>query len=192
MSISASPYGLRPYSHNAAAQVAPEAIDGGIPSGYASAIYFNSPVTLATTGTLAIATTTSLLCGSFQGCRYKPDSTSLTVESQYWPASATYVAGSMTAWVVGYTDNSVRYRIQSSGSLAATAVGDQAALVNPSSGQNQFSVAAINSSLAGNGSTGQLRILNLYPSVSNSWGDSFTDVAVQIAGHVFYSQATAI
>lgn len=192
MSTSQQPYGLRPFAQNAAAQAAPEAIDGAIPSGYASAIYFNSPVTLATTGTLAVATTTSLLCGSFQGCRYKPDSTSLTVESQYWPASATYVAGSMTAWVVGYTDNNVRYRMQANGTLASTAIGDQAALVNPSSGTNQFSLASLNSSLVGAGSTGQLRILNLYPSVNNSWGDSYTDVVVQIAGHVFYPQATAI
>ncbi len=192
MSTSQTPYGLRPYTQGAGAQVAPEAIDGGIPSGYASAIYFNSPVTIATTGTLAVATTTSLLVGSFQGCRYKPDSTSLTVESQYWPAAATYVAGSMTAWVVGYTDPNVRYKIQANGSLAATAVGDQGALVNPSSGQNQFSVASINSTLVGAGSTGQLRVLNLYPSVNNSWGDSYTDVVVQIAGHAFYPQATAI
>lgn len=192
MSAVAAPYGLRPITQGAGAQVAPEAIDGGIPSGYASTIYFNSPVTLATTGTLAVATTTSLLCGSFQGCRYKPDSTSLTVVSQFWPASTTYVTGSMTAWVVGYTDQNVRYRIQANGTVAATAVGDQGALVNPSSGQNQFSVAAINSTLVGAGSTGQLRILNLYPSVSNSWGDSATDLVVQIAGHQFFSQATAI
>lgn len=192
MSVSSAPYGLKPYTHAAGSQVAPEAVDGGIASGYASAIYFNSPVQLTSTGVLNVATTTSLLCGSFQGCRYKPDSTSLVVESQYWPASATYVAGSMTAWVVGFTDPSVRYRMQSSGSLAQSAMGDQAALVNPSSGQNQFSVASINSTLIGATNTAQLRILNLYPGVNNSWGDSYTEVVVNIAGHQFYSQAVAL
>lgn len=191
MSTSATPYGLKPISHDSA-DVRPKALDGGISTGYASAIYFQSPVTLSTTGLLNVATTTSLLCGSFAGCRYKPDSTSLYVESQYWPASATYVAGSMTAYVFGFYDNNALFRVQANGSLTADSIGDQGALVNPSSGQNQFSVASINSTLVGATNTAQLRIVDVYPVANNSWGDSYTDVIVQIAGHSFYPQKTAI
>jgi hypothetical protein len=182
---------MRPLTHNSA-DVRPKAIDNGIASGYASAIYFNAPVQITTTGVLNVATTTSLICGVFAGCRYKPDSTSLYVESQYWPASQTYVAGTMTAYVIGYDDPQVLYRVQANGSLTQASIGDQGAFVNPSSGSNQFSLAALNSTLVGATNTGQLRILDILPTPNNSWGDSYTDVVVQIAGHQFYPQAVAV
>lgn len=191
MSNSATPYGLKPLTHNSA-DARPKALDAGIASGYASSIYLYAPVVLTTTGVLNVATTTSLICGSFAGCRYKPDSTSLYVESQNWPANQTYVAGSMTAWVFGYDDPQTLFRIQANGSLTQAAVGDQGAFVNPSSGQNQFSVASINSTLVGATNTGQLRVIDINPAPNNSWGDSYTEVIVQIAGHQFYPQAVAV
>lgn len=192
MSTSATPYGLRPISHNSA-DARPKAIDGGIASGYASAIYQNSPVTLSSNGTLiAVGAATDKICGMFVGCRYKPDSTSLWVESQYWPAAQTYVAGTMTAWIIGYDDPQVLYKIQSAGSLTQASIGDQVNMVNFNSGINQFSIATVSSGLQGAGNTGQLRILDVYPAPNNSWGDSYTEVIVQISAHQFYPQATAI
>jgi hypothetical protein len=191
MSTSATPYGLRPITHNSA-DVRPRGIDGAILSGYTSAIYFNSPVVMSTTGTLNVATTTSLICGTFAGCRYKPDSTSLYVESQYFPANQTYVAGTMTAYVIGYDDQQVLYRMQGNGSMTQDMIGAQSNPVNPSSGQNQFSVCSLNSTVIAAGSSGTFRILDIYPSPNNSWGDSYTEVIVQIAAHQFYPAIVGI
>lgn len=191
MSTSSTPYGMRPYNHNSA-QIYPKGIDNGIASGYASSIYFYAPVQVTTTGVLNIATTTSLICGVFAGCRYKPDSTSLYVESQYFPANQTYVAGTMTAYVIGYDDPQVLYKIQANGSLDQASLAAQSNFVNPSSGSNQFSLASINSTPIAAGSSGTLRILDVVPSPYNSWGDSFTEVIVQIAAHQFYPAANSI
>lgn len=185
MSTSATPYGLKPLTHNSA-DVRPKAIDGGILSGYSSALYFNSPVAMGTSGYLVVATTTSPLCGTFAGCRYKPDSTSLYVESQNFPANQTYVAGTMTAYVIGFDDPQVLYRMQANGSLTQDSIGAQSNPVNPTSGQNQFSVASLNSTVIAAGSSGTFRIIDIVPSPNNSWGDSYTDVIVQIAYHQFY------
>lgn len=191
MSTSATPYGLKPLTHNSA-DARPKGIDGGISSGYASSIYFNAPVLLSTTGFLNIATTTSLICGTFAGCRYKPDSTSLYLESQNWPASQTFVAGTMTAYVIGYDDPQVLYRMQGNGSMTQDMMGAQSNPVNPSSGQNQFSVCSLNSTVIAAGSSGTFRILDIFPSPQNSWGDSFTEVIVQIAAHQFYPAIVGI
>ncbi len=191
MSTSSTPFGLRVATHvNSDAR--PKAIDGGIISGYASTIYFGAPVTLSTNGTLNIATTTSPLIGSFAGVRYQPTVTDMTTVQQYWPANQAYVSGSCTAWVFGYDDPLLVYEIQANGSVAATAVGDQANPVNPSSGTGQFSLCSLNSSLVGAGSSGTFRILDVVPRPNNAWGDSFTNVYVQIAAHQYYPATTAI
>jgi hypothetical protein len=191
MSTSATPYGLKPLTHNSA-DARPKGIDGGILSGYTSAIYFNSPVLMSTTGNLNVATTTSLICGTFAGCRYKPDSTSLFVESQNFPANQAYVAGTMTAYVIGFDDNQVLYRMQTNGSIDQSSIGSQSNPVNPTSGQNQFSVCSLNSTVAAAGSSGTFRIIDVYPVANNSWGDSYVEVIVQIAAHQFYPARVGI
>lgn len=191
MSLTATPFGLRVATHvNSDAR--PVALDGGIASGYASAIYFGSPVTLSTNGTLVVATTTSPICGMFAGVRYQPNTTDMFTVQQNWVASTTFVTGTCTAYIFGYDDPLLVYEIQSNGSIAQTGMGDQANFVNPSSGTGQFSLTTINSSLVGATNTGQLRILDIVDRPDNAWGDSFTRVYVQIAQHQFYAAATAV
>lgn len=191
MTTSATPYGLRVASHQSAG-ARPKAIDGGISSGYASSLYYGAPVTLSTNGTLAVATTTSPIIGMFAGCRFTPASNDLVKVAQSWVAGASYLAGSMTAWIYGYDDPELQYEIQSNGSLAQTSIGDQANPVNPSSGTGDFSLTSLNSSLAGAGSSGTFRILDVVPRPNNAWGDSFTVVYVQIAAHQYFPAITAI
>lgn len=191
MSTTATPFGLRVATHvNSDAR--PKAIDAGIATGYSSSIYFGAPVTLNSSGQLNVATTTSLLCGIFVGVRYQPTVTDMVTVGQYWPASQAFVAGSCTAYVQGYDDPLLVYEIQANGSLAQTSIGDQANPVNPSSGTSQFSLCSLNSSLVGAGSTGTFRILDVVSRPNNAWGDSFTNVYVQIAAHQFYPQITAL
>lgn len=191
MTTSATPYGLRVASHQSAG-ARPKAIDGGIATGYASSLYYGAPVTLNTNGTITIATTTSPLIGMFAGCRYTPTPTDLVKVTQSWVGGTTYVAGSMTAWIYGYDDQELMYEIQANGSLAQAAIGDQANPVNPSSGTGDFSLCSLNSSLAGAGSSGTFRILDVVPRPNNAWGDSFTVVYVQIAAHQYFPALTAV
>jgi hypothetical protein len=96
----------------------------------------------------------------------------------------------MTAYV--WEDPGIIYEIQSSGSLAQSSVGDQAAIVNGNSGQLGYSIATISSTLAGAGSTGQLSIRGLSNRVDNAWADAYTIVEVQLAGQQFAAGFTAI
>lgn len=191
MSASANPFGLRPIKHpsgNARATC----YFNGIASAYGTAIYQYSPVILNTNGTMTIGTTAADIIGSFDGLEYV-DSNGRMQFSKMWPASLAPLSGS--SWQVYVWDDPVtQFEMQCNGSLAATAVGDQADFVNPGNGSNttQLSSAAISSTLAGNGAQAQLRILEKSPYVDNDWGDAFTIVTVQIARHQYVSNKVAI
>jgi hypothetical protein len=186
MSSTSAPFGMRPSFHPTGLE---RAAPYTIGTGYASAIYKGSPVILNTDGTINIGTTNADIIGVFDGVEYT-DSTGKPTLSNFWPASTT--ATNITAWV--WDVPNITYDIQSSGSIAATAVGDQADFVNPSAGSTStgLSTAAINSTLKGAGVQGQLRIVGLTPAVDNAWGDTYTVVQVQIARHQYVSNKTAI
>jgi hypothetical protein len=193
MSSTAAPYGLNPVRHvNGKFLPPPRAITGGIASGYSANIFYGSPVMLNTNGTLTIATTNADIIGVFAGCQFIPSATGLLTPQPNWVASATYIAGSMTAYV--WDDPGIIYEIQSNGSLAATALGDQADFVNPGNGNSTLgtSTAAISSTLSGAGVQAQLRIVGVSNKIDNAWGDSFTQVEVMIARHQYVSNKVAV
>jgi hypothetical protein len=160
-----------------------------IGTGYSSAIYKGSPVILNTDGTLNIGTTAADILGAFDGVEYY-DSTGKPTKSNFWPASTT--ATQVVAYV--WDQPGIVYDMQSDGSIAATAVGDQADFVNPSTGSTStgLSSTAINHTLKGAGVQGQMRILGLSPYVDNAWGDAYTIVQCQIARHQYVANKTAI
>lgn len=193
MSSTSAPFGMNPIRMRSGRYMAvPRAIPGGIASGYGTAIYYGSPVILDTTGTLVIGTTAADIIGVFAGCQFVPSSTGLMTPQKNWVASATYVAGTMVAYV--WDDPDIIYEIQSNGSIAATAVGDQADFVNPGSGSSTLgtSTAAISSTLAAAGNQAQLRIMGLSNRIDNAWGDSYTIVEAMIARHQYVSNKVAI
>lgn len=193
MTATATPFGLNPARHlNGKFVPSPRAISDGIASGYGTAIPFGAPVILNTNGTLTIATTNADILGVFAGCQYVPNNTSMMTPSPNWVASTTYVAGTMTAYV--WDDPGIIYEMQSSGSIAATAVGDQADFVNPGTGNSTtgYSTAALDSSLKGAGVQGQMRIVGLGTRQGNAWGDAYTIVETMIARHQYVSNKTAI
>lgn len=193
MSSVAAPYGMNPIRHiNGKFLPPPRAIVGGIASGYGSAIYYGSPVILNTNGTLTIGTTAADIIGVFAGCQFVPSATGLLTPQKNWVASATYVTGTMVAYV--WDDPGIIYQIQSNGSIAATAVGDQADFVNPGSGDATLgtSTAAISSTLAGAGVQAQLRIVGVGNNINNAWGDAYTEVEVMIARHQYISNKVAV
>lgn len=193
MSSTSTPFGMSPIRHvNGKFLPPPRAIAGGIASAYNANIFLGSPVKLLTTGLLAVAAANEDIVGVFAGCQFVPSATSLLTPQMNWVANATYVAGTMVAYV--WDDPGIIFEIQSSGSLAQAATGDQADFVNPGTGNSTtgLSTAQISTTLAGAGAQAQLRIVGLATRIDNEWGDAFTNVEVQIARHQYISNKVAV
>lgn len=189
MSTTSAPYGFRPIWHPSGV-IRPMAIQNGIASAYGTAIYTGQPVILNTNGTLTAGTAAADLAGVFAGCQYTPSGGRPTF-SPYWPASQAYDS-SEEMWAFYYADPALVYAVQADGSLAATAVGDQADISNATANGSGYSQATLSSTLAGAGVQAQFRIIELFSAPNNAWGDTYTQVAVQIARHQYVSNKVAI
>ena len=91
----------------------------------ASAIYFNDPVEILSTGTIGVAAATDALLGSLTGVFFTDATTSK-------PTFANHLNASNTATdIVGFVtdDPYQRYEIQSDGATEATDVGQNADIV---------------------------------------------------------------
>jgi hypothetical protein len=189
MSTVSAPFGLKPIYHPSG-QLKPTVLNGGIASGYAADLFLGTPVAYgASTGTIIVGTTSGAIVGSFAGVEYTgADGRRRT--TGYWPAStvATNIVASF------HSDPATIYAIQANGPLAQTAIINQANLINPGTGSTttQVSSCAISTTLVGNGVQGTLRILDLYNTPENAWGDAYTIVVVNIARHQLTAIATAI
>lgn len=189
------PFGAKPIRHiNGKFVPPPRMIPGGIASGYSGSIYFQAPVLFTSSGTIQIATVANDWYGVFAGCQYVSTTTGLLTPSMFWPASTSYVAGTMQAFV--WDDPNIIYEIQCDGSLAQTSVGDQAdfttATIGSGSTTTGLSSSTISSTLVGASSQGQLSIRGLSLEINNAWGDTFTIVEVQNARSQFVSNKVAI
>lgn len=177
MTATSAPFGLRPARHANGGEIRYEALQGGIATGYASNIATGDLVKAVTAGgiQLAAAGDTSNV-GVFAGCQYV-DAAGNVRDSAYWPGGTTATGIIAYAWM----DPAIIYNIQANGSLAATAVWDEADIVvgtaNTLTGQ---SATTISTSLAGAGNSAQLRIRGLAKYVNNDWGDAYTVVEAQI------------
>lgn len=182
MSSTATPYGMRPVG-----------VLGGRPdnnafnsykiaSGYAANIFYGDVVKIVSTGVVEKDTGTSTLTpiGVFVGCRYTNPTTKELTFAQYWPTGT--VASDAFAYVVD--DPWAVFQIQSDETLAQTALGNNAAIV-----QTAGSTAIGNSKNALDGSTINttntlpLRIVAFVDGPSSAVGDAFTDVIVKFNNH---------
>jgi hypothetical protein len=187
MSAASAPFGFRPaYS--------PTGLTRGkkytIASAYGTAIYAGQPVILNANGTITVGTAAADILGIFQGCEYV-DSTGKPNVSTYWPAATTVLSGTTpVAWVVD--DPDTVFEVQSDGSVAATAIGDQADVSNATANSNGRSQATLSSTLAGAGVQAQFRIIGFGQAMDNVPADAYTVVQVKIARHQFVSNKVAI
>jgi hypothetical protein len=160
-------------------------------SGYASAIYQGSPVTI-TSGKLAVATSGAgnRVTGAFQGVEFI-DATGKPNYSTFWPASQA-TKGSLDATAYITRDAWLVYEIQADGSVAQSNVGNQAAIVNAGSGSTTtgLSSAALNTSTLSSSTVNQLRVVGISPTADNVFGDSYTIVQVQISQHTDVANQT--
>lgn len=192
-----APFGLRPV-FNQAGQVVASAYPGGITTGYAVSIYRYTPVYLDTdlsTSQIRVAAASGAdFIGAFAGVEYT-DTQGRRVYSPFWPAST--AATDVMAYV--YDDPRTTFCAQANGSLAQTALGDQANFslvagytVGAGSNTTGNSSCALDPTPVGAGAQGQVRIINKDFIVGNDWGDAYTRVWVQIARGQYVSNKVAI
>lgn len=191
MSATSSPFGFRPAYNPTGLERAKKYT---IASAYGTQINKYQPVILNTNGTVVVGAAAADLLGVFAGCEYI-DNTGKPTVSTFWPASQ--VATNIVAWV--WDDPDEVYEVQADGSVAQTAVGDQADVSNVGNttgsaaiGGNVLSAATLSASLAGAGVQAQFRIVGFGQQVDNAPGDAFTIVQVKIARHQFISNKVAI
>lgn len=190
MSSSNAPFGLRPSFHPSGLDRA-VALAGGIASGYSSGILKGQPVALNTSGNIIAATAGSAFQGAFAGHEYTDLSGRRQISNQ-WIANTAYQAGSEVTYY--YSDPNIVYDIQADGSIAQSAIGDQANFTNTTAGSTTtgLSQCTISSSLVGAGNVGDLRIIGLTPAVDNAWGDAYTVVQVQVSRSQYVATVNAI
>jgi len=185
MPNTASPFGLRPVKHGRGGTIRPFART--IAAAYSTAIYAGAPVKLNTSGAieLAAAGNDEFILGVFSGVEYT-EPTGHRKVTNVWPGAVSG-ATDIIAYVV--EDPDIIYEIQGDDSVAATAIGQQANLVDPGEGSTVtgLSTAGLDASTAA-AANRQLSILAIAPGVDNAAGDDFTNVLVTIAQHQFRSR----
>ena len=79
--------------------------------------------------------------------------------------------------------------------MAQTTLGNEYNFTNVTSGSSTTGLSQATlgaSTAAGNGTQGQMRVVDLAPYVDNAWGDAYTIVRVVNAQSQFFGSVTAI
>jgi hypothetical protein len=184
MSATSAPFGMRPAFHPSGLDRA-QALANGIASGYATTIYKGQPVKIdVTTGQIVVAASTDAFVGCFAGVEFT-DTTGRRRVSNFWPASTS--ATEIVAYF--YSDPAIVYEIQTNGTLAQTAIGQEYDLASTTVGGTTTGLSQCmlsNSPASANGSA-QMRVIDIAPYPDNAWGDTYVIVRAQIAEHQFGS-----
>jgi len=153
----------------------------------ASAIYFNDPVEMASTGTITVAAATDVLLGSLNGVFFTDATTSK-------PTYANHLNASNTATdIVGFVsdDPYERFEIQSAGTPAQTNIGNCADIVY-AAGSSPDYVSGVEISGTMANSAAQLKIIGVSKDPDNDeLGSANTNLVVTINEH-FLKQTAGI
>jgi hypothetical protein len=154
-----------------------------IASGYGTAIFYGDFVKLVSSGTVEkdTGTTACTPVGVFVGVSYTDPNTNQKTFSQYFPAST--AASDISAYVLD--DPFVEMKMQSDASLAQTALGNNAAVVQ-TAGSTSIgrSKNAVDGSTIATTNTLPVKIIEFVDGPDSAVGDSYTDVIVVFnAGH---------
>ncbi len=177
MPSTASPFGLRP-SYHPSGVIRQEA--GTITTGYGTAIYQYAPIRIITDGSIALAAANATALGTFLGVEYT-DSNGRRVLTNRWTANL-----AATEIVAYHTrDQNIVYAIQSSAAVSQSDMGSQANWGTATAGNATTGLSEVvfnASGIADNAQLG-LRIVGLGKEPDNAWGDTYTNLLVQIAEH---------
>ena len=197
MASTSSPYGLRPLNLLGGQGYAGSTRLYAIPASYAVNIQFGDPVIITNTGstrgylarfnaTTTATTVTSTgggfgYVGVFVGCTYT-DPTYGKVFRQ------NYTSGNTATDIQGYVvdDPDALFQVQADNTLAQTALGCNAALIQTvagNSGANINSGVALQASSIATTATLPVRIVDFVNSTTSQIGDAYTDVIVRINTH---------
>ena len=153
----------------------------------ASAIYFNDPVEMASTGTITVAAATDVLLGSLNGVFFTDATTSK-------PTYANHLNASNTATdIVGFIsdDPYERFEIQSAGTPAQTNIGNCADIVY-AAGSSPDYVSGVEISGTMANSAAQLKIIGVSKDPDNDeLGSANTNLVVTINEH-FLKQTAGV
>lgn len=185
MATTAAPYGARPVDTLGATGFVNKIRQIKIASGYGTAIFYGDFVKLVNTGTVEkdTGTTTLTPVGIFVGCFYTDPNSNQPTYSQYWPAST--VASDAVAYVID--DPSVVFQMQADDTLAQTALGNNAAVVQ-TAGSTSIgnSKNALDADSIDTTNTLPVRILGFVDGPDSAVGDAYTDVLCKFnAGHQY-------
>lgn len=186
MSATSAPYGLE--LAESAAGSSPLGISRWYPltTDNVTGIFRGDPVRMASGVIIASAATptttisSSTPFGIFQGCSYD-DPVQGHVESPYLPASSVTGKAYTNIFVnIVPTTPLTIMKVQADATVAATAVGKNAALVNFGAGSTVTgrSKIQLGASTIATTATLAVRVLGISPVVGNAAGDAFTDVLV--------------
>ena len=188
MSAVNAPFGLRPINSGAQNHVgAVRTYDGAIASGYANAMYTNTPVTMVAGQIVPVTAVTDKVLGSFQGVDFTA-TTGGRVTSKYWPAGqVTLATGAPTRVYIAHAEDNV-FEIQGNGVINEAQTGGQinftaADITPPVAGSviTGLSSARANVTPVATTVQGQMQILGQGYEPDNAFGDAFTIVRVKIA-----------
>lgn len=191
MSATYAPFGLKPVYHPSGL-VRSLNYTGAYDA--ADTFYSGTPVSLTNAGSASTlnvaantATTTNRLLGVFAGVEYTDASGRRTVSKWFGPALGT--ATDVVFWI--HQDPEIVYEVQTNGSLANTAVGQEYNFTAVSSGQIigngglGTSTAALDTTNVAAGAQGQVVVVGLGRELTNAWGDTYTIVQVKLANPQF-------
>jgi hypothetical protein len=197
MASTLAPYGLRPINLLGGQGYAGSTRLYAIPASYAVNIQYGDPVIITNTGstrgylarfnaTTTATTVTSTgggfgFVGVFVGCTFT-DPTYGKVFRQ------NYTSGNTASDIQGYVvdDPDALFQIQADNTLAQTALGCNAALIQTvagNSGANINSGVALQASSIATTATLPVRIVDFVNSTTSQIGDAYTDVIVRINTH---------
>ncbi len=199
MSATSAPFGLRPAFHPTGldrAQALANGIQavstsGNVNGGYASNILKGQPVKMNTAGYIEVASSGDAFLGAFAGVEWT-DATGRRRVSNYWPASESFLTGSVVVYF--YSDPGIVYEIQAAGSLTQAAIGDEFDITNETAGSTTtgLSQATLGTTPAGAGNAKQMRVIDLAPYADNAWGDAYVIVRAIISEHQYAGTVNAI
>lgn len=183
MAATATPYGLIPYelagaALRGAARKFPIGADNTNAIYFGSAVSLNSGVITVIGATPTTTRNANTPVGVFVGCEYV-DATGRPTWAQYLPASAT-TAGLTKIYVYVVDDPRVVFKVQADESVATTALGKNAPLVNVTAGSTVSgnSTCALDGSAVNTTNTLAVKIIGFVDSVYSQPGDAYTDCLV--------------
>jgi hypothetical protein len=184
MSATATPMGAEPVGTlSASGSYTGKVRHYKIASNDSTAIFYGDFVKMTSAGVVTLDTGTATLTpiGVFMGCSYTDPNTNQLTFSQYYPAST--VASNIDAYVLN--DPFVEMRMQGDATLAQTALGNNASVVQ-TAGSTSIgrSRNAFDSSSIATTATLPLKLIEFVDGPDSSIGDAYTDVIVMFnVGH---------